>query len=76
MSLALSGIMGLTVSDVPVVALPARVVFFIARMNKSFMSDEEVTSCKCLGTDVANEGLLFGMGTDVSLEMFLGRTSA
>jgi hypothetical protein len=50
---------------------PARMLVFIAGVDESLMADEEVASSKGLCANVANERFLFGMGTDVSLEMFL-----
>ena len=63
--------MRLTVGDVLVVSLPTAVVVFIAWVDESLVSDKEVAAGKSLGTDVANEGFLFGMGTDMSLEVLL-----
>src|SRR5271154_2676636 len=50
---------------------PARVLVFIAGVGEPLMADEEVASSKGLCANVANERFLFGMGADVSLEMFL-----
>ena len=68
---SLGGIVCLTVSNVLVVAFSAGMVLFVAGVDEPFVSDEEVAPGKGLGTDVANERLLFGVGTNVSLEMLL-----
>ncbi len=68
---SLGGIVCLAISDVLVVAFSAGMIFFVARVDEPFVSDEEVAAGKGLGTDIANEGLLFGVCTNVSLEMLL-----
>ena len=46
-------------------------VLFIARVDESLVSDEEVAAGKGLGADVADERLLLGVSADVPLEMLL-----
>ena len=53
------------------VGLSAGVLLLVAWMDQPLMADEEVAACECLGTYLAYEGLLFGMGANMSLQMFL-----
>lgn len=39
------------------------------------MSNKEITSRECLGTDVANEWLFFRVCSNMALQMFLARLS-
>lgn len=61
---------GIVVLNVVCVALLADVFFSVVGVDESLMSNEEVTSGECLGTDVANEWLLFCVCTNVALQMF------
>jgi hypothetical protein len=64
-------IVSLGVCDVLGVTLPASMILFVARMDESFVSDEEVAAREGLGADIADERLLFCVCADVSLEMLL-----
>jgi hypothetical protein len=68
---SMRGIVGLRIGDVFVMPFSRGMIFLIAWMYQSFVSDEEVTAGKGFGADVADEGFFFSMGADVSLEMFL-----
>lgn len=51
--------------------LPARVMVLVARVHEALVAHKQVAASERLGAYLADEGLLFGMGSDVSLEMFL-----
>jgi len=53
------------------VRLPAGVLLFVAWMDQALMADEEVAAREGLCTYLTNEGLLFGVGSYMSLQMFL-----
>lgn len=46
-------------------------LLFLARMDESLVPHQQITAGKGLCTDFADEGFLFGVGSDVPLEMFL-----
>ena len=71
---SLRGIVCLTIGNVLVMAFSAGVIVFVAWMDKSFVSDEEVAAGEGLGTDVAYEWFLFCMCTDMSLKVLLQAT--
>jgi hypothetical protein len=64
-------IVGLRVGDVSMVTFSARVFVFFARVDEALMANEEVATRESLATEIADEGLLLGVGADVSLQMFL-----
>lgn len=66
---------GIVVLDMMCVALLADMFFCVIWMDESLMSNEEVASGECFGTNIANEGLFFGMCTNVTLQMFLAQLS-
>jgi hypothetical protein len=70
---SLGGIVCLRICDVLGVSFARSVVLLVARVDESLMANEQVASGEGFGTDVADERLLFGVGTDVSLEVFLHR---
>ncbi len=55
----------------PLVGLAAGVLLLVARVDQPLMADEEVAAGECLCAYLTHEGLLFGVGADVSLQMFL-----
>jgi hypothetical protein len=65
--------MGLRVCNMLVMALSARMFVFLAWMDESFVTDEQVTSGEGLATEITNKWLLLGMCANVALEMFLCR---
>lgn len=60
---------------VPGVRLAGCMVIFLAGVHQPLVAHQKVTAGKTLGADVAHERFLFGVGADVSLEMFLSRDS-
>ena len=46
-------------------------LLFLARVDESLMTYQQIAAGKGLRTDVAYEGFLFCVGADVSLEVFL-----
>jgi hypothetical protein len=69
----LGSVMGLRVCNMLVMALSARMFVFLAWMDESFVTDEQVTSGEGLATEITNKWLLLGMCANVALEMFLCR---
>ena len=67
----LRGIVCLGVCDVSMMTFPTGVFLFFTRVDEAFMADEQVASREVLAAEVAYEGLLFCMGTNVALKMFL-----
>ena len=57
-------------------ALATSMVFLITGMDEPLMADEQIAPCERLLTYFADEGLLLGVGADVSLEVFLRRLLA
>lgn len=47
------------------------VLIFFAWMDEPFVAHKQVASCEGLGADFADERLLLGMSTNVSLKVFL-----
>lgn len=54
-------------------SLSACVLVLVARVDEALMADEEIAASEGLCTDVANEWLFFGMGSNMSLKVFLRR---
>ena len=52
-------------------SLATRMILFIAWMHQTLMADEQIAPRKGLLTYLANEWLLFGMCSYMSLQVFL-----
>ena len=52
-------------------ALLADVFFGVVGVYESLVSNKQITSCECFGANVANERLLFGVRSNMALQMFL-----
>jgi hypothetical protein len=61
----------LRVDQMVFVRFPRSMLLFFARMDESLVAHQQVAAGEGLGTDVANKGLFFRVGADVSLEVFL-----
>lgn len=63
----------IVILDVMCMALFADMFFGVIGVDEALMPNKQVASRKGFGTDVANEGLLLGVCSDMALQMFLAQ---